>query len=76
MITFRSVGSIDPEHSIIHRSDRTRFRGVVPSENIFGVEKARVALQLIKELMRECQNPIMKQQLAKAGLSLNEYLIK
>jgi hypothetical protein len=74
MVNFRRAGTLARELETIRT--KRNFRGKYQSENTRGVEKVRQAIQLVKEIMKEEQDPFLKKQLAEAGLSLNALLIR
>jgi hypothetical protein len=75
MMHHRSNGTIE-EPTLLYHHRRTKFRGNMEGENILGIERERTALQLIKEILRAEQDPELKRLIARAGVLLNEVLLK
>lgn len=55
---------------------KTNMRGIHPPESIRGVESVRDAIRLIKIIMKDQPDHNRRSQVAKAGLTLNNLLLK
>jgi hypothetical protein len=73
MMNHRTAGVII---QTLDQPKRTMFRGAQKTENVRGVEPVREALELIKQVLREEQDPQRRLSAARAGLYLNDLILK
>ena len=74
ILHYRSSGTIEQEKRVYTK--KSYFRGTFQKESIQGVEEVREALNLVKMILKKERDPILKKQIAEAGVLLNDVLLK